>query len=848
MSPIQITVRVDSSGAASALGAITTAAQGTAGALNTASRSAAALQQEIARARSAGDMQALMTASAALANHLNTAGQAAGNLGQGLNNASQGANALGSRFQSMQDIGGKLSDWGSAGLAMSANFVQAAAEGGDALAKLEAMLKKRGEGGRFEEMASWSSKLSTDAFMPDDDPINKASAGLLGFGVNADKIQQIMPGLIGQSRLYNQSLESTAMAFGKAFSKGDAGALVKSGVTLDPKDLEKLKGIEDHAQRQQMLFEMVAKSMDQYALSMNEGLSESTKQANLAANAMDGFTTNVGQGAAEAKASFQGIGTSVVDAANQFPALESGLGKVFYVGSMAASALGTGLGLAGQIGMATVAFPGLGAAAVTSLTAANAAALPLLLTVGKIALVALAAAAALYLVDKALHAKEDAALNANIKKGEGKEEQSLALLNSMRKKDGLPAIQKYSGPVNPAETEDPTDKIAALQSQLTAASSAAPAAAPSPLAITANSPMPGTPPLARVLTTSTSSTSGSDIEGLEDQIAGSTSKSEKAGLREQMRLAHRGQRHVLADARDRARAEREGEQARKAGLRNAGYSAAGDASEATGALDEREAGLKAGGELAEARDKRSMLGQLRVIKGSDLGTDAKSERTDALRSLYAARDKARQADLDQQIASLEAEKALAEAGAKASGLDGSAREAALRIGQARADRLRAVAAAKAQGAREEARDEEREAQERLRKSGGSGGRQTGLSALFAVQRLRGSYDLSGGPHTAGGRPFGMRSGNYGDGPSFTGTSMQRLRDAASSQAAFSRLGLNRYGENPSEGGAQRGQGSGQARTLEARVESIVTDIMGKTLIQFAPIALEAQQPGPRRNG
>jgi hypothetical protein len=853
MSPITITVRVDSSNAASALGGITSAAQGTASAMQQAGRRAAELQQEIARARSAGDMQAMMTASAQLANHLNAAGQAAGNLGQGLNNASQGANALASRFQSVQDIGAKLSDWGSAGLAMSANFVQAAQEGGDALAKLDAMLQKRGEGGRFQEMADWSSKLSTDAFMPDDDPVNKASAGLLGFGVNADKIKAIMPGLIGQSRLYNQSLESTAMAFGKAFSKGDAGALVKSGVTLDPADLAKLKGVEDHTQRQAMLFEMVKKSMDQYALSMNEGLSESTKQANLAANAMDSFTTNVGQGAAEAKGSFQGIGTSVLDAANQFPELEKGLGKVFYVASAGASIFGQGLGLAGQIGMATIAFPGLATAGTTALGAittaagtARTAVAGLLTGIGGAVIAGAALGVGIFEATRNKDTTESTAEQLS-KPGENIARLGGRIRESFLQGDENQYDHQQVG--NYAE-EQSAKLIKKLQAKKGGA-----APAPSPLAAamtTGTSTSGGASALAGVLTTSTS---GSDIESLEDQIAGSTSKSEKAGLHEQLRLAHRGQRHVLADARDRAGAEREAGQAHRLGLRNAGLAASGDAAEEGGAIDEREEGLKAAGQLSDFRDKHSLLSQLRVIKGdTGLSKDDAQAKESALKALFEARDKARKADLDEQIASLEAQKALSEAGAKASALEGSARDAALRIGQAHAGRIREVARMKAQLAREEAGDDAKAAREELGKHQGGQGHPNALAGLLAAQRLRGSYDRSGGLATAGGRAFGIPGGNYGGGPSFTGTSMQRLRDAASSQQAFSRLGFNRYGENPSEGGAQRGQGGqggqggGQARTLEARVESIVNDILGKTIVQFAPLPLAGQEPGPRRSG
>ena len=69
--------------------------------------------------------------------------------------------------------------------------------------------------------------------------------------------------------------------------------------------------------------------------------------------------------------------------------------------------------------------------------------------------------------------------------------------------------------------------------------------------------------------------------------------------------------------------------------------------------------------------------------------------------------------------------------------------------------------------------------------------------------------------------------------SFIGTSGQRLRDMANTQAAFARLGYDRYGENPREN-AQRAQ----ARTVQARVESMSRGVTGKLTVQFEPLEIE----------
>ena len=221
--------------------------------------------------------------------------------------------------------------------AFSDRMVQAGLEGQRADEKLNAMLETRGEGGKLKEMADWAGDLAYQAALIDDDPIKEASAGLLGFGLNAEQIQQIMPGLIGQSRLYNQSLDQTAMSFGKAYASGNAGVLRRVGVTISPEDMERLKGISDFGERQRAMFDVIKKSMDDYALSITQGMSESEKATNRFALTMDETTKVMGDGASDARAAWQGMLAPLLDNLNQTnPELLKLIGATAEYGAIAA--------------------------------------------------------------------------------------------------------------------------------------------------------------------------------------------------------------------------------------------------------------------------------------------------------------------------------------------------------------------------------------------------------------------------------------------------------------------------------------------------------------------------------
>lgn len=347
-----------------------------------------------------------------------SARQAVSGLTEGTNEAEQSANNLNSTLENARNWGAGMAVGGAAALALASNLAEVYREGARADEKLSAMMAKRGEGGRIEEMADWAGELAYNAALIDDDPIKEAAAGLFGFGLNAQQVQQIMPGLIGQSRLYGQSIDSVAQAFGRAYASGNAGALKRSGVTLSQADLDYIEAATSEIDKQNRMFEKVNQSMERYALSMTEGLSESEIAANRVTLEMDNLQTAVGEGASVAKTSVDNIIVSLLQFVNANEGAAYSTGWLLSVGGYAASAGGSMLALAAQIGMVATGFQAMGVSGVASFTAITAAALPLLIVLGKILLVALLAAAAIYALDKALHWKEDRELAANIAKGE----------------------------------------------------------------------------------------------------------------------------------------------------------------------------------------------------------------------------------------------------------------------------------------------------------------------------------------------------------------------------------------------------------------------------------------------
>ena len=335
-------------------------------------------------------------------NGLDEATRDADRLGESLDESSNRVSGLVSNLEKVRNAGMGMTAVGLGGIALSHSLADGATSAQGDADKMRAMLEKTNQGGRFDEMDKFASKIAWDAGLDDDDQIRRVTAGLLGFGMTADHIKQIMPGLIGQSRLYDQSLESMAMTIGKAYGKGDAGALTDIGVTLGDADKKRLADVKDSSEdvRKAEMMRALLASFNDYALGLTEGLGAAELQANRTALALGDIQDAFGQGAAEAETSVNSIVGNILKLASASEDVQKSAGYWLTYGSYALAAGGTVLTVGSQAALTAASLKTLGftgAGAMTMIQTAAAAAGGTVLALAAAALFAVVAiAAAIY--------------------------------------------------------------------------------------------------------------------------------------------------------------------------------------------------------------------------------------------------------------------------------------------------------------------------------------------------------------------------------------------------------------------------------------------------------------------
>jgi hypothetical protein len=259
------------------------------------------------------------------------------------------SNAIEARAQKVKNRMEKIGSSATAQMGGAASlglglFANAAISAGDeaeaANLKLEAMLNQRGYGNSLpalQKMANEVSKLSGI----DDDDIAQAGAGLLGFGLNAKQVAEVMPNLVAQAQLYNQSLDGVAMTFGKSFASGNAGALKKAGVTLSQADMDAIKAKKSisEAAGQLELFNRVQESMRQYAPHLGAGMSKAQLARLYAQNQGGNVFEGIGQAAGRTRAGWQSRLTPLAERVAASPGLTNALGAGLEGASMSAPIL-----------------------------------------------------------------------------------------------------------------------------------------------------------------------------------------------------------------------------------------------------------------------------------------------------------------------------------------------------------------------------------------------------------------------------------------------------------------------------------------------------------------------------
>lgn len=320
-----------------------------------------------------------------------------------------------STLSSVRNAGMAMAAAGTGGILLSKNLQEAYSTDERSNRKMEAMLQKRGEGDQLGDMKTWADKLAEDSFLPSAAPIKETTAQLQGFGFTAKQVRDIMPGLIGQSRLYNQSLDSVGMALGKAFASGKAGNLTRIGLTLDPADIKKLTGMSkggaSFAQEQAAMLQVINKSMSDYALKMDEGLSDADKSANRLSESMEDLKISMGEGATAAQSSVNSIVVSLLKLGNASPEIAKSAGYWLTYGSYALTAGGSVLTVGAQVAITAASLKSLGVTGTGAMTAIRAAALVAGGSVLVLTLAALAAVAAIALAVYSWNVNKDKILN-----------------------------------------------------------------------------------------------------------------------------------------------------------------------------------------------------------------------------------------------------------------------------------------------------------------------------------------------------------------------------------------------------------------------------------------------------
>lgn len=287
------------------------------------------------------------------------------------------AQKLGSNLDSLSEKGLKIGAVGVGGILLSKSLAQAGNEGEAAGAKVEAMFAKIGAGSQeIDSLKENLGKLAFDAALPDDDELLNAAAGLAGFGMEAKKVEGLLGGMIGQSRLYGQSLESVSEAVGRAFAKGDLDSLARIGVVISEEQKAMMKGLEDSgaslAQKQAAMYDILRDSFSKYALSLTEGMSEGEIAANRQALALDNLQTTIGTGAARAQKELQQVGAQLFNIAGANPALAEGAGYLGTYGAYAVASVGGLISFGAELGQLAIGYDVVKKAMIASRGAANA--------------------------------------------------------------------------------------------------------------------------------------------------------------------------------------------------------------------------------------------------------------------------------------------------------------------------------------------------------------------------------------------------------------------------------------------------------------------------------------------
>jgi hypothetical protein len=470
--------------------------------------------------------------------------------------AQQETEGLTTALEKTRGVGMGLMVAGGAMAALGAKAIQSAA---GIEAQTATLTSLTGSADKAAKTMDYLSRRSTQSIFSRSE-LTEAGTLLTAYQMDVQRFLPLSDDLAAAFKSQGATIQDTARAMGRLAS-GDFGEAFERlrDFGISRKDLEG-QGLEfDKSGQYAGSVEAALAAVEKIIKERFNGIS-----GTLATTTLQGSFSNFGDAVERLGGTMGSVWVPVVGAAtSKVTALTNALNDAHPAISGTASvlygivAVGTTVGdtlmtLAGQVGMATLGMRAMGIEgplsfkivgnAVRAMSKTSVESLtPMLLIIGKIALVALAAAAAIYLVDKALHWKEDKELQSNIAAGDSTDPARLEMSNKQRRWRGLAAETMEQFKAREADDDgtpsgaplDPTSQIANIQSMLQSAN-AVPLVARVAGAVEVNE----------------------SEDGEEAPAAKATTKESKAAARELQRLARRDEKHRREQVREKTRQEK----------------------------------------------------------------------------------------------------------------------------------------------------------------------------------------------------------------------------------------------------------------------------------------------------
>src|SRR5207244_5064377 len=137
----------------------------------------------------------------------------------------------------------------------------------DADLGLEAMLRARGDTGAATALDEVARKLA-DVTGKSDVTFKVTERLAESFGLTGAQIIRILPGIEGQAETMHQSIDQVTESFGRAFARGNIGAMRRTGIVLSEADIQAINVAKSvsFAAGQQEIYNRVLASFQHYAI------------------------------------------------------------------------------------------------------------------------------------------------------------------------------------------------------------------------------------------------------------------------------------------------------------------------------------------------------------------------------------------------------------------------------------------------------------------------------------------------------------------------------------------------------------------------------------------------------